>query len=298
LADEDEVQRAWGEAQARPEAVLERLPEIIDRAMPGELGRIARLIVYVAAIRLGRFADGFRLTTRLQEHGRVSTDGGSIPSEGEAVDRAHAVFLLLTGDLAGFEGVLGQLGFRRPSQEAQVLAAAATAMGLHASSSQAGEWLMRAASLSFGVADTDPAVRAVAEAGETLADALLASLSRMDPQNSLLRTSSMFARIAWERSGSWREVQLAEYRQAVTHLVLGEPLGAVAHAEACLAVCESHAAGADELVFAWEAVARARHAAGDHDGSRVARDRAFDCVPRLSAAVRERAERVLGTLPR
>ena len=71
------------------------------------------------------------------------------------------------------------------------------------------------------------------------------------------------ARRYWERAGGWTEVELAEYRLAMTWLQAGEAARALPHAQRCLQICMDNDAPAFERFFAWEALARVQRAVGD-----------------------------------
>jgi hypothetical protein len=276
---EDEFQRAWSEHGADPGGVADRLEQLADRITPTEVPKLAQLVVHVLGEHLAEYQRGRRLIARMSELGRVAADGAT--SSIEALDRSLAVFALCDGELAEADALFAGFGSRRPSQEAWALALAAGAVSVHGRLEEASQWLARAATLAHRLPNGDPAVRAVAATANNVAVTLEGRQDRTPQEVSLLRSAAQVARIAWERAGTWLEVERAEYRLAATSLSLGEPHAAVAHAEACLLVCLGNEAPAYELAYAYEMLARTRHALGDDEGARTARD----ALATISAAV-------------
>jgi hypothetical protein len=139
---------------------------------------------------------------------------------------------------------------RRPSQEAWATAHAALATATHGRLEEAVQWLQRAASLAFAVPDGDASVREVARVSNDLAERLEQQAERTPVEVTLLRAASQYARVYWERAGTWREVAGAELRLSKTALALGEWVGAVAHAEACIVLLRGNGATETEITEA------------------------------------------------
>lgn len=265
MALNDELQEAWSAHGADPEAVAGRLATLVERAGEADLAYLAGLVVHVLGEHLGRWEEGLALVHELMP--RVGEDTAVL----QALQRAAATLRMCAGDSTEVEAMLGRFGAERPGHEARVLATAAAAVGAHGRTSDASRWLVRAASIAYALPDAHPAVRIVATTGNNLAVALEQRASLSPEEASLLRSAAQLARVAWERAGTWREVEQAEYRLTRTSLVLGEPYAAVAHAEVCLAICVANRADPLELFFANEARALALHAFGDRAGAATAR---------------------------
>ncbi|MEQ1507326.1 MAG: hypothetical protein ABMB14_34170 [Myxococcota bacterium] len=290
MAVQDQLQQAWADHGTDAERVAATFPDLIDRSDPDEVPAVVGLVVHVLGEHLGRWDDGLAAVDRI----------GARHGPSEAVDRGAAIFRMCAGDREGAERILDQLGTDRTGNEARILALAAGAVGAHGRTTEATRWLVRAASLVFELADGHPAVRAVGATGNNLAVLLEERKPNGPEEAGLLRSAATLSRVAWERAGTWLEVERAEYRLTMTSLVLSEPYAAVAHAEACLAICEANAADPGERLFAHEAMARARLAIGDRDGAMVSRQRVASLVPTTDAAfgpasVLAKLDRALGT---
>ena len=108
-----------------------------------------------------------------------------------------------------------------------------------------------------------PARRAYAASANNVAGALRDGQRGDAAVDALMLAAAQVARRAWERAGNWLHVERADYQLAMCHAALGQAAAAVAHAQACLQRCEAEGADPDELFFAHECAAHARHAAGD-----------------------------------
>lgn len=269
-----ELNEAWAEHGQDAEAVAARLPDLCARAQAAEVAAVAGLVVHVLGEHLGRLDDAAACLAQLEQHG-----------ESEALLRSKAVLCLCSGNDAAAEILLDAFGGARATHESRVLAAAAGIAASRGQVTEASRWIVRAASLSYGLPDRDPAVRAVAVTANNVACALEERAERSADETRLLRSAAQLARAAWERAGTWLEVERAEYRLAMTHLVLGEPLAAVTHALACEAMCAGNDADGLERLFASEALCRALIAAGDRPGAGRARDDARRALESIAGDV-------------
>jgi hypothetical protein len=111
--------------------------------------------------------------------------------------------------------------------------------------------------------DADPAVRSVAAFSNNIAG----SLRELDPMSALHREfmlrAAQVARTYWERAGSWREVERAEYQLSLCWLAAGDAKQAMDHANACDAIVKKNGDEPLELFFAAETLALAARALGD-----------------------------------
>jgi hypothetical protein len=160
------------------------------------------------------------------------------------------------------DGSIGALGALSPEDEARALAVVSGLAGDRGLDALASAVVGRMTQLSGKLPAGGDAVRAVAAAGNNLACVLELREARTAEADATLRAAALLARTTWERAGTWVEVERAEYRLAMTHLALGDPQAAVAHAETCLAICRGNGGDPGELVFACAAVGRACAAAG------------------------------------
>lgn len=90
----------------------------------------------------------------------------------------------------------------------------------------------------------------------------------------------------WEIAGSWREVERAEYRWAMSCLKAGQFAEAASHARSCLEICAANEAEPIERFFGYEALARAEKARGDEVQAKEAVTRAREAFSRLAEGAR------------
>jgi hypothetical protein len=109
----------------------------------------------------------------------------------------------------------------------------------------------------------DGAYRALAVTGNNLANALLEKSDRTAPETDAMLRAAMASRKYWEISGTWLEVERAEYTIAKCMLAAGRVSDAVRHAGECLDICVANNAPAFELFFAHEIMALVERALGN-----------------------------------
>jgi len=279
------IQQGWADHADDAPGVLARLDGGVDAVdAPGPVPALAALIVHVAGEHLGRWAEGLALLDRL-----AARPAAADPAAAQAVRRARATLRLCAGEAEAAEADLsaGHPGGDRPlaSTRARVLAVAASALAGQGRPEEAAARFGEAIELtSYGPTAADPAARALAVTGNNLACELEERPGRTPADDALLELAARTARRFWEVAGDWRNVQLAEYRLAMTFLALDRPADALTAAEAAVALGEAAAdATADDQFFAHEALARARHAAGDAAGAAAAREAAAETAAAASA---------------
>lgn len=129
--------------------------------------------------------------------------------------------------------------------------------------------------------DKDPACRALAITGNSVASALEAKAGRTEDERALMILAAITARRYWARAGTWLETERAEYRLARTWLEAGDHAQARRHAQACLQIVREHDAPALEAFFGWEALGLVERAAGNTAGHADALAHARDAFARL-----------------
>jgi len=114
--------------------------------------------------------------------------------------------------------------------------------------------------------DVDPGVRSLAAFSNNIAG----SLRELDPlsteQRDVMIRAAQVARAQWERAGTWREVERAEYRLSVCWLAAGDAKRAMQHAKACDSIVQQNGSEPLELFFAAEALALPARALSDEQG--------------------------------
>ena len=167
---------------------------------------------------------------------------------------------------------------------------------------QAEAWLLadEAAAAACGASD---AGRAYAASANNVAQDLAAGPRGDAARDQLMRVAAHLSLRAWAHAGTWLQQQRAEYRLALCHALLGQGEAALAHARRCLAACRAgdgqQPADAVEHFFAFEALARAHHVAGDAAGAALAAGRMAALLPVIDEAdgLRAWCEQAMRDLP-
>jgi tetratricopeptide (TPR) repeat protein len=275
MSCKDFLGQGWKDHGDDAEGVFDRLPQGFDLIeSPDDALGLSALVVHVAGEHLGRWSEGLGLLARLLDHDSCAEH----PAARAALNRARAVLHHCDGNGAERDACMADgLDGERPeaSSAIRVWAIAASALAGQGRIDDAAEAFRRAVELAdYGPCAEDPAARALAITSNNLACELELKAGRSFIEDELLREASFGSRRFWEVSGTWVNVERAEYRLARTHVELGEPEAALTHARLCLEICESNGAEAIEFLFAHEARARALHAGGQPEEARQARDEA------------------------
>ncbi len=107
----------------------------------------------------------------------------------------------------------------------------------------------------LGIIKSDPANQIQAITGNNLAAGLEEQANRSLDETELMIFAAKTARKYWEISGTWLEIERAEYRLAMTYLAAVDLSVSFNHAQACLEISREHAAEPLELFFGYEALA-------------------------------------------
>lgn len=274
-----ELQELWRRHAGEAEAVWAGAVSMAARCDGAEVPAVVALLVHVGAEHLRRDADVSAALDAVERRFAGNP----------AVARAR---LALAAVADGSIGVLSALSPEDEARAASVVAGLAGDRGLDALAAAA---VARMTQLAGKLPSSGDALRAVASAGNNLAVVLEQRASRTPEADGALRAAALLARTTWERAGTWVEVERAEYRLAMTHLALGDPQAAVAHAETCLAMCRGNGGDPGELAFACAAVGRACAAAGATRRAREALTwgRALVDAPDFPAELRDAARQAL-----
>jgi hypothetical protein len=111
--------------------------------------------------------------------------------------------------------------------------------------------------------NADPGVRSLAAFSNNIAG----NLREHDPISALHRELMMraaqVARTHWERAGTWREVERAEYQLSLCWLAAGDAKRAMEHAKTCDAIVQQNGDEPLEVFFAAETLALAARTLGN-----------------------------------
>ena len=278
------VSRGWMDHATDAEGVMARLDQGVALLTAAQqLPALAGLITHVAGEHLGRWDDGIALLETLTE---IPAFDPSTP-EGKAVIRSQAILHRCAGNHAAEERCLAasKTGGTTPeaSDRIRVLAVAASALvGQKRLAEAARDFDAAVALASYGPEAKDPAARALAVTGNNLAVELenRATLSR-EEQDLMLRAARA-GRDFWAIAGSWKEVERAEYRLAMSHIKAGKLEPALAHARRCLTLVEENGTDPGEAFFAHEAIARAHLSAEQTRAAREERATMAELLPQVA----------------
>lgn len=249
------IDQAWAEHADDAPAVALRLPQALDRiTTEDELIAVGHLAQHVYGGHLAAWADALKYLAALARGPGFDAHGRS----GQQVRRWRASLALAAGE----SDVRGTL---EPAERIVVTAQAAAALELH-DIGRAAAFFQEAlaAAEDAALADSDPAVRALAVAGNNLAANLQDKATRSAEERALMILAAQTARRYWARAGTWLETERAELRLATVWLAAGDAAQARQHAQACLAIIDAQpGAQALERFFGHDALAQAERALGD-----------------------------------
>jgi len=278
------VSSGWRDHATDAEGVMERFGEgqaLVTEA--SQLPAFATLVTHVAGEHLGRWNDGIALLEQLT---RTKFFDAST-AEGKAVLRSLAVLHRCAGNQADEERcfVASKSGGAVPeaSDRIRLLAVAASALlGQKRLPEAARDFDAAVALASYGPDAKDPAARSLAVTGNNLACELenRPTLSRDDA--ALMLRAARAGRQFWEIAGTWKEVERAEYRLAMSHIKAGRIDDALVHAARCLALIEEHGSDPGEAFFAHEAFARGYVAGEQIAKAREARAIMAGLLPKIA----------------
>lgn len=270
------VEQAWDDHVAACAAVAERLEtEAADwLTEAARLAPLVRLVHHVHGEHLGRWAEGRELISRLAALPACAADAEAAA----AAQRAVASLDLSAGRTDAIAGL----------DAADRIRVAAMAAGNLAERDTARATLLFDQALAEAAAGAwpagDPVHRALAISGNNLAASLEAKVGRSADERALMITAATAARTHWALAGGWLEVERAEYRLAMTWLQAGDPARALGHARAVLAIVDANDGPALERYFAFEAISKAAHAAGELGVCREAVAHAASAFSRMEPA--------------
>jgi hypothetical protein len=122
---------------------------------------------------------------------------------------------------------------------------------------RSSQLLNEAVSAAAGLSDDDQAVRSLASFSNNIAGTLQEQSPLNAQQCVLMLRAAKIARTHWQRAGTWREVERAEYRLSVCFTAAGDGLRAVEHAKQCNEIVQANGSEPLEVFFAAEALALA-----------------------------------------
>ena len=267
------LEKAWADHGDRAEEVGQRLEQGFDLIeTPAQIAPFARILAHVDGEHLAHWPEGAVRLERLRAHAHWRDDGDAPTIVRRLVAAMHFG--------SGEESVAG-LNTADCAHAHAVTASALAAQGRLPDAMRHFRAALAAA--ASGLADDDPALRALAVTSNNLAATLEEKPSRKSEETEGMLDAARAAREYWGRAGGWLETERAEYMLAKCHLAAEDPKTALVHAERCAMICEVNKADAFELFFALSMRALAHRALGDAVRFDQARMTALDCHSTLTA---------------
>jgi tetratricopeptide (TPR) repeat protein len=256
----DALGDGWAHHDTEAERVAAELEAAADAPIAaGELVPLLELGVHTLGEHLRDWPRARRLAERALE--------GRAPTPETAKAWAHlSIARLLAGDPVGaMEAELVFLGaaggdFRPALIEARfMLVAALVGCGRAADASPI---YAAALELARGLGEAAPH-RIIALASNNLASELVEATSRSADETALMRLAADAAHEFWLQCGTWLHDERARYLQALVANALGDPDGALAQADAALAIIAANGEAPVDTAFLRLARAHALRLSGD-----------------------------------
>ena len=259
------IEAAWNDHAEHAEQVATRLQASLALLADAErIAPYARLVTHVFGEHLARWEDGVSVLEAIMH------SPGWQGSEADQATLARYRATLLYG--AGQSEVLA--GLSRDDQIV-VLATVATAFLGQGQVRRAIETYQAALTEADSAPVSDAAVqRALAIGGNNLACGLEEKSVRDAFEDDGMVTAAEAGLRYWSLCGTWLNQERAEYRLASSLLKAGRYADAVAHAQACLAICAANDATPFEQFFGFALLAAVHRAQDDAPGFTVAREQA------------------------
>jgi hypothetical protein len=235
------IDSAWSIHATEPKRVLEEIRHQLPHVQSEEeILSLGNLIVHVAGEHLGLWLAGLELLRKLKNN--------PLLKDRKAMSRMVAILELGNNSATKIDNF-------SPSDQARILATTASALcslgGIRLSES----YLVRAENIVSELLNDDPAIKSLAMTGNNMASALEGKTDRNENETKLMIKAAKLGRIFWEKAGTWKEVERAEYRLAQTYLKSNNIELAFDHAKKCLAIVEANNNEPLELFFGLEILA-------------------------------------------
>lgn len=240
------VDKCWDDHAADPSGVAERVRQALSLVRDQDgLVRVALLVHHVLGEHLGRWEQGLEIL-----HGLAA-----LGVQGES---SEAVLKRCKASLRLCAGASDDRLAMTPGEACRVTAMAACNLSQY-DSRRSARYMEEAATAADGFPNDEPAVRAVASLANNIAATLQDRRPLDDQGRRLMIRAAELARTQWERAGTWKEIERAEYRLAVCWVAANDGTRALEHANLCSRIVEANGSEPLEAFFAAEAKALASH---------------------------------------
>lgn len=113
---------------------------------------------------------------------------------------------------------------------------------------------------------------------------LLETEERTERETEMMVAAAYASRLFWDDIGEPFRLARGEWQISRACSVAGRPVEALAHAEACRKLCETHQLDAFDIAYAYEAFARAHQGAGENQQASEYIRRARELAPQITDA--------------
>lgn len=281
------LDKAWNDHAKDASTVANTLPEGLKLVQTAsDLEQLGRLATHVYGEHLGKWNDGLSFINNLSQHSQFS--------QNSSVEKSFGIFKgsLLLSAQPSFD-----LKSYSVSDQIRIMAMSASALSEQGQPDKAKDYFLKALELGqSGLAKEDPANRSLAITGNNLACSLEEKASRNAKETDLMILSAQVARKFWEVTGTWKEVERAEYRLSQSYLQAAKTEESFIHAQNCVEICSENSAQALEFFFGYEALALAEKAKGNDLGYKTAVAQVKNYFDQLSADDKSWCEKTLKKL--
>jgi tetratricopeptide (TPR) repeat protein len=239
---------------------------------------MAGLIVHVCGEHLGNWEQGIDLLKKLKNNAPIK--------DKEQMKRFVAIMNL------GNNPNISISEFS-PSDQVIIFSDTASALAKLGGLKNTEKLFSKALEYASDLTKEDPAYKALAIAGNSIAKSLEAKELRKPDEVDLMILAAQTAKKYWNIAGTWMEVQRAEYRLSQTYLKAEQADKSLEHAQKCLSIINENGDIPLELFFAYEALVSANKVTNNEiglKGSIYGMEMAFD---KLSEADRGRCNEIL-----
>jgi hypothetical protein len=244
------VDQAWKDHAKDSLAVAARLSDGLALVETDDhVARLAMLAHHVLGEHLRRWSEAMEFLNALGSRGAQGEVGAA------TLATCQASLRLCNDATYAFTG-LGE------SERCRAYAMAACNLAA-VDPARASTLLEEAVARASALPDSDAGVRSVAASSNNIASNLRELERASTLHRELMIRAAQIARMHWERAGTWREVERAEYQLSLCWLAAGDTKRAMEHAKTCDAIVQQNGDEPLELFFAAETLALAARALGD-----------------------------------
>lgn len=232
------INSAWTLHATSPEQVLAEMKDQFKNIeTEDDILKLAHLIVHVSGEHLGKWQTGLELLRKLKNN--------SLLKKRADMQRFVAILELGNNPNTSIEKFSS-------SDQARILATTGSAL-ISLGGLKTGELFLKKASvLAEGFEPSDPANMTLAMNANNVASSLEEKSDRSAEEAVVMIDAAKMARVFWEKAGTWKEVERAEYRLGQSYLQAQQFDLALKHADLCLKIVNENHNEPLELFFALE----------------------------------------------